>query len=153
MAKVEDVTFPYELLIRGREDGSVFSYVQRRHVVRLDGEVMKDEVLQPVDIMPDTVAGSPFQALIGELLTASIADGTQKAATIAERDDLIERLELAGTNMAADIARLKAGLEEAAKQAALVKETQDRERERQTSIITGLRTRLKAFEPDEAVAT
>lgn len=61
MAKT-DITVPYEILIRFREDGTPRgAHVQRRRIVELDGERLKDEVL-PAE--PLALEGFPTSAIM-----------------------------------------------------------------------------------------
>ncbi len=94
-----DVTVPYEILIRFGSDGSLKgAHQQRRRIVQLDGEILKDQELpaEPID-----VAG--MGAVLGEASAIAI---TSAAALLLERDRLAaERDDLSAMVAAAAAAR------------------------------------------------
>lgn len=90
MANVEDTRYAYELLIRGNPDGTVAAHVQYLRVIKLDGAVIKQEVEPPVGVSPESVEGTPFQVIVGELAAVALRDNEAKAAVVASQAEVIE---------------------------------------------------------------
>lgn len=89
---LKDETIPYEILIRFGEDGAFKgAHQQRRRVVTLGAERLKDEVLPAEPLDP---AG--FAAVMGEAAAKAMAEG---AAALAESERL--RREIAALTVAA----------------------------------------------------
>lgn len=85
---ISDTTIPYEILIRFDAEGQVAGahYVARR-IVRLDGEVLKDEIgaAQPVGLGPgDAAAGKTLDAVLGAALAGALATIAAREAEIAD---------------------------------------------------------------------
>ena len=89
MATIEDTTMPYEILIRFGEDGGFRGAHQaRRRILRLDGAVVRDEILPPEPLSADGLGG-----VIDEATAAVLAGGSAAAATIARLSARVEMLE------------------------------------------------------------
>lgn len=95
---ITDITVPYEILIRFGEDGAPHgAHVQRRRIVELDGERLKDEVL-PAE--PLALEGFPTSAIMtGTLQEAlvriqqlqdQIADLAGELEAVTTRAELVE---------------------------------------------------------------
>ncbi len=87
--ELSDLTVPYEILIRFGEDGSFqAAHQQRRRILKVDGEVVKDIVLPA-----EPLAGEAFIAAIGEAAAAAIATGEEALARLNYAQTQIEALE------------------------------------------------------------
>lgn len=88
MAEIMDRTVPYEVLIRFGESGEpVGAHVQRRRIVTLDGETLKDEVLPAAPLGLDDF---PTSAIMDETTKSALAEIDRLRRDVAARDALID---------------------------------------------------------------
>lgn len=88
MAEIVDRTVPYEVLIRFGEGGEpVGAHVQRRRIVTLDGETLKDEVLPAAPLGLDDF---PTSAIMDETTKSALAEIDRLRRDVAARDALID---------------------------------------------------------------
>ena len=86
MPEISDRTYPYEILIRFDESGSLAGAhkVDRRRVV-LDGELLKDEIGSATPIaIDDPEEPGGLGSVLGRALTSALARTAQQEAEIAD---------------------------------------------------------------------
>lgn len=90
---LKDETIPYEILIRFGEDGAFKgAHQQRRRVVTLGAERLKDEVLPAEPLDP-----SGFASVMGEAAARALAEGTAALAECERLRRVVAALTLAET--------------------------------------------------------
>ncbi|MER9047579.1 hypothetical protein NKH89_09925 [Mesorhizobium sp. M0923] len=113
---LQDTKIPYEILIRFGDDGAPLgAHVQYRRRVILDGEVLKDDVL---DAEPLGLVDFPTSDLLSEAAEKALAtiNGqslalAHAAATEAELRSEIERLQDLASSVVAQAANTEAELQ------------------------------------------
>lgn len=80
MTEVTEKNVPYEILIRLDEDGSIHgAHYQTRHVITIDGRVVKNEVNNPIAIDKEEIKG-----IIGRVTAQAFADLKEAKDKIVE---------------------------------------------------------------------
>jgi len=85
VAEISDRTYPYEILIRFDESGSLAGAhkIDRRRVM-IDGEVLQDDVRPARPIAIDDAEGAGgLWSVLGEALTLALAKASEQEAEIA----------------------------------------------------------------------
>lgn len=106
MADIQDVTIPYELLVRFGPDGTpTGAHVQYLRRVTIDSEIIKDDVLpaQAVDL-----AGFPTNAIMSDATRDALAKVTAQAAQITALSGKVDVSEAELTKARADLAAASA---------------------------------------------
>ncbi|TSD86029.1 hypothetical protein FFK22_024740 [Mycobacterium sp. KBS0706] len=106
---ITDITVPYEILIRFGEDGAPHgAHVQRRRIVELDGERLKDEVL-PAE--PLALEGFPTSAIMTGALQEALVRIQQLQDQIEAMAAELDTASALGQQAEAQIATLNAQIE------------------------------------------
>ena len=103
MPDIEDSTFFYEFLVRGNPDGTIGAHLQERRIVKINGEVLVDQLLDPIPIDPTSpvFAETATMAMAKAIAAAQQAQADLDQANVnleivtAERDDLAEHVMIA----------------------------------------------------------
>lgn len=91
----EDKKIPYEILIRFGDDGAPKgAHVQKRRLVTMDGEILKDEILSAE---PLALEGFPTSGLMTSATQAALASVNTLNAQIEQMSDTIEAQDAAIT--------------------------------------------------------
>lgn len=87
MTEINDVTTPYELLIRYGDGGvPTGAHVQRIRSITIDGELIKSELLDPE---PLGLADFPTSAIMSDTLASALAQVTTLTAQLAAAQEQV----------------------------------------------------------------
>lgn len=115
---ISDTTVPYEILIRFGEDGAPRgAHCQRRRIVELDGERLKDEVL-PAE--PLALDGFPTSAIMSDTLRDALIRIQQLQDQLADVAGELEAATTRAEQAEEQVVQLQAQLAADASQTAVV---------------------------------